>query len=323
MKSPLDRARKYLEKMPPAHAGQSGDRATYNAAVVLVRGFALAEAEALPLLQSWNQTHCSPAWTEAELRAKIRSAGGSRQPLGYLVEDDAIFTASPRDAGPASHGVSAEQRRRRWPAFQPLERTAIQRIADLRGLPFAVVDLAARLGYLTGAVVDGHRCFILHEGVFAQARRLDGQPFQKADGGTLKAKNLPGSEGAFIGRQTLGGPTMRVLVIEGVIGLLEALAARELGDPADDWTVLAATSAGSRFARSPDLLGLLRGCRVRIVPDGDASGRGAAAAWLGELDAAGALVDVARLPPGCKDLAPLVSPASASRHADFFTALFQ
>lgn len=322
MKTTLQRAQAYLDKMSPAIEGSGGDWATYCAATALIRGFALSEAEALPLLLAWNKTHCQPCWTEAELRGKLRGAQSSTQPLGQL-KDDPQFTDFSRACRLTNHGFSPARRRESWPRFQPLARTAIQHIAGLRGLPWPAVDLAARIGCLGGAVVDGHRCYILHEGTFAQARRLDGQPFAKADGSTLKAKNLPGSEGAFIGSRTLGGPGTRVLVVEGVIGLLEALAAHELTDPVDSWGILAATSASSRFARAPHLRDLLKGRRVRIVPDADPAGRQAASLWLGELMTVGAVVDVITLPPGCKDLGPIVSSATSSSYPTFLTTLFQ
>jgi len=322
VKSIPEQARDHLEKMPPATEGSGGDWATFCAAAALVRGFALPEAEALPLLLAWNQTHCTPKWTLAELRQKLQSARNSTLPLGCLRKEPA--TGASRAAHLTNDSLSAVRRRQRWPAFQPLARTAIQRVAAHRDLPWPAVEMAARLGYLSGAMVDGHRCYLLHEGTFAQARRLDGQPFMKADGGRLKAKNLPGSEGAFIGLRTLGDANTRVLVVEGVIALLEALAAHELSDPADSWAILAATSAGSRFARAPDLLGRLKGRHVRILPDADDSGCGGAAAWLAELEQAGARVDLAPpLPPGCKDLGPVVSPSSSASHSDFFTSLFQ
>lgn len=309
--------------MPPAVQTNGGDRATYNAAVALVRGFALADAEALALLQDWNKTHCDPPWKEAGLRQKLLSARKSALPLGHL-KDDPKFKASSADARLTNHGLSAEKRRARWPKFQPLAETALRRIADQRHLPLRAVETAHDIGCLAGAVVDGQRCYLLHEGTFAQARRLDGELFEKADGGTLKAKNLPGSEGAFIGLSTLVDPDDRVLLVEGVIGLLEGLAACHLLAPAQGWAVLAATSASSRFSRDPALLARLQGRRVRIVPDADDSGLDAACIWLDELEKAGARVDLApELPPGCKDLGPIVSVSSITIHSNYITELFQ
>lgn len=43
--------------MPAAISGSGGHAATFNVAVVLIRGFALPEAEAFDLISEWNQTH--------------------------------------------------------------------------------------------------------------------------------------------------------------------------------------------------------------------------------------------------------------------------
>jgi hypothetical protein len=155
---------------------------------------------------------------------------------------------------------------------------------------------------------------VLREGNFAQARRLDGEPFVLS-GRPLKAKTLPGSEGHFLGLKLLGGPENPVLLVEGVVALLEAVAAMFAVD-ADlrregGWTVLAAASATSRSDTA--LLKRLHGRRVRIVPDNDAAGKSALLHWTSSLRAAGADADAFRLPEGMKDLGPLVADPEAHR----------
>ena len=182
------------------------------------------------------------------------------------------------------------------------------------------VDLAHRWGFVRGADIEGQRCFILHEGSFAQARRLNGEPFTLNDGRKIKAKNLLGSEGAFIGQRWLGHAE-HILLVEGAVALLEALAALVLVNTAASWGILAATSASSRFARDPALLARLRGRHVRIVPDADEAGLNAAASWLADLEAAGAMVDAMPLPDGIKDLGALV--AAPETHLETLNTLFQ
>jgi len=83
----IERARAYLAKMPSAISGQGGHNATFAAACILVRGFALPEEEAYDLLVTHFNSRCEPPWTEWELRHKVRSAmevGGS--PIGYLLD---------------------------------------------------------------------------------------------------------------------------------------------------------------------------------------------------------------------------------------------
>ena len=57
--SVIRRARAYLVAIPGAIEGQGGDTLTLSVACHLVRGFALAPAEALPLFLEWN-TRCQP-----------------------------------------------------------------------------------------------------------------------------------------------------------------------------------------------------------------------------------------------------------------------
>ncbi len=319
-----DRARAYLARLPVSVQGQGGHDAAFRAACVLVNGFALADPEALPLLLEWN-AQCLPPWTEAELRHKLRSAaqnpGG--KPRGHLLEKS-FSSSSSRQPGtrkPQKPACEAQALQ-----FDPLTHDDIRAIAALRGIYPDAVDLAHRWGFLKMATVEGHRCFILQEGGFAQARRLDGRPFRRPDGTQLKAKNLPGSQGAFIGKGWLTPHPQitHVLLVEGCIGLLEALAAFCLVDMKEAWCILAATSASSRFARDPALLEALRGRHVRILPDADPAGLNAAMSWAGDLRQAGIPHDAFRLPDGCKDLGDLLAlpegdPRRQSRLKDLFT----
>jgi hypothetical protein len=148
------------------------------------------------------------------------------------------------------------------------------------------------------------------EGKFAQARRFDGGLLPVQGGRKQsKAKNLPGSEGAFIGRKWALGSTCPVLLVEGVIGLVEALAAVMLARDALDWTCLAAVSASSRFGRDAELLHALVGRRVHIIPDAGSTGEEAASMWMAELEDAGVHVQTepVPLPIACKDLGDVVS----------------
>lgn len=304
-----DRARGYVAKMPPPISGQGGHLATYNAALALVKGFALDEAAAADVLSEWNQSHCEPPWSTSELRHKIQSAARSDRETGYLLKSSEKFPDARATSFPPPDKVA---QRRAWPAFSRLTRTDIDAIAALRGLPADAVDLCARAGFIRTAVVEGHRSFIIAEHHFAQARRLDGQPFTLRDGKTTKAKNLPGSAGAFIGQKWLG-KMPPILLVEGAIGLVEATAALLIAGHTN-WTALAATSASSRFHRDPALLAKLAHRRVRIVPDPDDAGLDGAATWLAAMEDAGATVDAVALPAGCKDLGDLLTqPASHAR----------
>lgn len=79
-------ARNYLAKLPPAVAGQGGHPATYRAASILAHGFELGWDDAWALLQEWNTSHCSPAWSEKDLRHKLNDAfvKPHERPKGWL-----------------------------------------------------------------------------------------------------------------------------------------------------------------------------------------------------------------------------------------------
>lgn len=83
----LQRASKYLEKMPGAISGSGGHATTFKAACVLVRGFGLEPDDALALLLEIHNPLCSPAWSERELRHKVKQAHQrARLPFGFLAD---------------------------------------------------------------------------------------------------------------------------------------------------------------------------------------------------------------------------------------------
>ena len=316
----LDRARAYLAQMPISISGQGGHAAAFNAALVLVKGFNLGEQDAFTLLSEWN-AQCSPPWNESNLRHKLRSGAASDKPSGYLVAGD----DQQRHHTTPDHETEAEKKaryRRSWPEFKPLRKAGVETIAKLRGIDIDAVDLAHRCGLLKGAVIDGHPCFIIMEGSFAQKRRLDGQPFEKSDGSKVKAMNLPGSEGAFIGRSWLYD-AQRVLLVEGVIGLLEGMTALlpSYVVTEEPWGVISATSAGSRFNRDPALLASLAARHIRIIPDNNKTGMDAAASWLADLEGVGAMVEIITLPDRYGDIGDLLKDPQTT--AETLAQLFQ
>lgn len=79
----VERARKYLSKVPPAVSGQSGHDQTFIAACRLILGFGLSEQVTLQLLGEWNQT-CQPMWSDRELLHKVQDAQKQTGPRNYL-----------------------------------------------------------------------------------------------------------------------------------------------------------------------------------------------------------------------------------------------
>jgi len=70
----LKGARAYIAKLPPAVSGQGGHPATYRTASILAHGFDLPYTDAWELLEAWNRTHCSPPWSEKDLKHKLNDA---------------------------------------------------------------------------------------------------------------------------------------------------------------------------------------------------------------------------------------------------------
>ena len=83
--SSMERAQRYLGRVPPAITGQHGDVHTFRVCCRLVRGFALEDDEALAVLERWN-AQCQPPWNDADLRDKLRRARKyGREPIGGLL----------------------------------------------------------------------------------------------------------------------------------------------------------------------------------------------------------------------------------------------
>jgi predicted P-loop ATPase len=100
----IERARKYLEKVPAAISGDNGHDRTWWAAMNVVRGFALGEVEAFGVLWDYNQ-RCDPPWSEKELRHKIRSAiDQAKMPWGKLL-DNRPPPPPPRNVNPKTGEV--------------------------------------------------------------------------------------------------------------------------------------------------------------------------------------------------------------------------
>jgi hypothetical protein len=83
----IDRARQYIAAIPPAISGQRGDVHTFRICCRVVRGFALADHDALDVLRDWN-TRCEPPWSDRELADKLsRARRYGREPIGCLLEE--------------------------------------------------------------------------------------------------------------------------------------------------------------------------------------------------------------------------------------------
>lgn len=80
-----ERARAYLDAVPPAVSGAHGDQHTFRVCCRVVRGFDLDDESAVATLSAWN-ARCVPPWSLAELTAKVQGARRyGREPFGGLL----------------------------------------------------------------------------------------------------------------------------------------------------------------------------------------------------------------------------------------------
>ena len=84
--SRIERARLWLARVDPAISGSGGHRATFRAAVGLVRGFELDEETALYLLETEYSPRCKPPWPRSALVHKVRDASRARVAPGWLLD---------------------------------------------------------------------------------------------------------------------------------------------------------------------------------------------------------------------------------------------
>ena len=81
----IERARRYLDRVPGAISGQAGHNQTFKVACILTHGFNMGRAEAFVLISEWNKK-CEPPWSEKELRHKIDSADKQPGDRGYMLK---------------------------------------------------------------------------------------------------------------------------------------------------------------------------------------------------------------------------------------------
>lgn len=80
----IERARRYIMKIPGGVSGSGGSKPTFSAACILVEAFGLDDDEAYALLAEWSESCCTPPWSEKELRHKIKGARSKCVNPGYL-----------------------------------------------------------------------------------------------------------------------------------------------------------------------------------------------------------------------------------------------
>ena len=118
----IERARRYLAKLPLAISGQGGRAAMWRAVMSLVHGFELSAEAAHEMLIPWN-AECSPPFSAHELQATCWRAHRKAGVRGKLLRGErcARMTErwerarwSPRDCPASWTAASASRWRRRW-----------------------------------------------------------------------------------------------------------------------------------------------------------------------------------------------------------------
>lgn len=156
------RALALLSKKLKAVESHGGDKATWTAALYLVKDFALSVDQALPILKQWNKTHCKPEWTEEKLLYKLRLAEQEPGKRGRLLDDcaKAKLALSPEVAGTPFCLVVPDFILADWDKVQPC-------LNKRRGRPSPVEDITRAL--ILDAVIH-QRCsqVVIPDVAFAQ-----------------------------------------------------------------------------------------------------------------------------------------------------------
>jgi hypothetical protein len=170
--SVIERARKYLAKMPEAIDGQRGHDRLFAAARVLVWGFLIPAEDAFDLLAGEYNPRCLPPWSEKDIRHKIADAGSkpSKMPRGWLLTDDQFAAAGRQhqqahhrttDAGPSVEPPSNSRDNRdafdgcgEWQKPSPLPDMPVVSTFPIEAFPAQVADYWQASAESIGVPVD-------------------------------------------------------------------------------------------------------------------------------------------------------------------------
>jgi hypothetical protein len=183
-----------------------------------------------------------------------------------------------------------ETSERHRPEFPPLDAPTaaeFRQLAQLRTVSEEACVEAHRRGHLFCADWRGARCWLLTDCArrTAQLRRLDGSPFPSREGGVVKAWTLRGSCASWPIGTPDAASAARVLVCEGGGDFLAAYHFAAVEGTLAQVQPVAMLGAAPRIAA--DALPCFVGKPVRIVPDLDDAGAGAALRWERQLRDAG------------------------------------
>jgi hypothetical protein len=129
----VDRARKYIAKMPPAVSGQGGHDATFSVACKLVVGFGfgfgLDRATALDLMREYNEK-CQPPWSEKELAHKVDDSLKQPGLRGELL-NSAPSRSKPRPTDESPRSIVVKEKRSAAPCVEPYKPFPVDALPDV------------------------------------------------------------------------------------------------------------------------------------------------------------------------------------------------
>jgi hypothetical protein len=99
----VERARRYLAKLPPAVSGDGGHTQTFNAVATVMYGFDLDPDTTRSIILSDYNPRCDPPWSERDIDHKVRSAAEHcNRERGYLLQPNRTPIISTQQASESS-----------------------------------------------------------------------------------------------------------------------------------------------------------------------------------------------------------------------------
>ena len=202
------------------------------------------------------------------------------------------FTSTVRQVSQSWNDPERRRKRALWPTFESPTNRDLNQIAAVRGLGRGGLELAVARGLLRVLVnYRGHRCWVVTDAsrMSAQARRLDGLPFQAFEG-LRKALTLPGSIASWpIGMAALNDNHRSVLLTEGGPDFLAAHHFVDCEGRQNDAGAVGILGASCNIPT--DVLTGFEGRWVRIAQHSDPAGKQAAIRWARQLQSHARRVD--------------------------------
>lgn len=283
----LERARRYLAKLPPSIQHAGGENALHKACFAAVAGFDIPPDAAFPLIAEYNAS-AVPPWNDNALRLKLSGVDRFPGERGFLLGEE----TRERIHRPTPAPTPQKPPRPRPKTRKPTE-AEMAEIARVRGVSVGAVALLVNHGILSVGVNRRHlpAFFMRGPGIF-QAKRMDGGLWETKDGPAKVDTWKPEGGGEFPFGLDCGikPETKDVIIAEGIVGLLELAEAvlRAEDDSGEAWEgvgVIGANSAASKL--SAQQAAYLATRRVLILADAGDPGLKAAKAWRAAIKAAG------------------------------------